>query len=154
MGGSRAGRVDLVAEVPVPPGARSRLRQVLRALMEARGVAGEVCVVLAGDDRLRELKREHWGEDAPTDVLSFPAWEPGDPFVPPHLGDVVISVPTAAAQAAERGHDLEVELAVLASHGLTHLLGLDHETPAGWAPFEAAEREALKRLAALRGTAP
>ena len=75
--------LDLVAEVRVPAGLRPRLRRVMLELMRARGVRGEVCVVLAGDERVRALKREHWGEDAPTDVLSFPQWEPGDPFVPP-----------------------------------------------------------------------
>ena len=67
-------------------------------------------VVLVGDRTIRALKLEHWGEDAATDVLSFPTWEPGDPFMPPHLGDIVISLDTAARQAQARGHALEVDL--------------------------------------------
>ena len=59
----------------------------------------EVTLVLVGDRTIRALKHEHWGEDAATDVLSFPTWEPGDPFMPPHLGDIVISLDTAARQA-------------------------------------------------------
>jgi probable rRNA maturation factor len=42
------------------------------------------------------------------------------------LGDVVISLETAARQAPDHGHDLEQELLFLASHGLLHLLGWDH----------------------------
>lgn len=86
----------------------------------------EVTVVLVGDQTIRALKLEHWGEDAPTDVLSFPTWEPGDPFVPPHLGDIIISLDTAARQARTRGHSLTREVALLASHGMTHLVGHDH----------------------------
>ncbi len=91
----------------------------------------EVTVVLVGDRAIRRLKRETWpGGDldpqAATDVLSFPAWEPGDPFMPPHLGDIFISLDTAQRQADARGHSLTREVALLASHGLTHLLGFDH----------------------------
>lgn len=100
--------------------------------MEHFGVADrEVTVVLVGDRTIRQLKREHWGEDAATDVLSFPTWEPGDPFMPPHLGDIIISLDTAARQASERQHSLEREVALLASHGLTHLVGHDHPHAAG-----------------------
>lgn len=86
----------------------------------------EVTVVLVGDRAIRALKLQHWGEDAATDVLSFPTWEPGDPFMPPHLGDIVISLDTAARQAQAGGLSLTREVALLASHGLTHLVGHDH----------------------------
>lgn len=95
--------------------------------MQHYGVAErEVTVVLVGDRTIRALKRQHWHEDTVTDVLSFPTWEPGDPFMPPHLGDIIISLDTAARQAGSRGHSLTREVALLASHGLTHLVGHDH----------------------------
>ena len=141
--------LDLVVEVRVPRGLRGHLRTVMQDLMRTRNVQGQVCVVLADDERLRQLKLEHWGEDATTDVLSFPQWEPGDPFMPAHLGDIVISVDTARAQAAAHGHSLEHEVIVLASHGLTHLLGHDHQQPEDWAPFHDAEREAIAALERL-----
>lgn len=95
--------------------------------MQHFGVADrEVTVVLVGDRAIRALKLEHWQEDAATDVLSFPTWEPGDPFMPPHLGDIIISLDTAARQAESRGHSLTREVALLASHGMTHLVGHDH----------------------------
>jgi probable rRNA maturation factor len=61
----------------------------------------------------------------PTDVLSFPADEPGE------LGDVVIALGVARRQAAQAGHSLATELRVLALHGLLHLLGYDHERDDG-----------------------
>jgi probable rRNA maturation factor len=61
----------------------------------------------------------------PTDVLSFPAHEPGE------LGDIVIARGVAARQARELGHPLATELKVLALHGLLHLLGYDHEQDRG-----------------------
>jgi probable rRNA maturation factor len=63
------------------------------------------------------------------------------------LGDIVISLPTAQAQADARGHSLETEVVVLAAHGLTHLLGFDHQTEADWDVFYESERHAIKFLA-------
>ena len=70
---------------------------------------------------------------------------------PLELGDIVISVETAARQAAEQGHSLERELLFLASHGLLHLLGWDHPDDASLAVM-LARQEAL--LAAAAGFSP
>jgi len=119
--------IDLIVQKKPPAGLRPALRTSLEAVMAHFGVEDrEVTVVLVGDRAIRALKLEHWGEDAPTDVLSFPAWEPGDPFVPPILGDIIISLDTAARQAEARGHSLTREVALLASHGMAHLVGHDH----------------------------
>ncbi|ACO45968.1 rRNA maturation RNase YbeY [Deinococcus deserti] len=119
--------IDLIVRKAPPAGLRPILRRSLEATMRHFGVADrEVTVVLVGDRAIRALKLEHWDEDAATDVLSFPTWEPGDPFVPPHLGDIVISLDTARRQADARGHSLTREVALLASHGMTHLTGHDH----------------------------
>lgn len=149
--------IELIARKRPPPGLRPALRRALGAVLREQGVAQAVTVVLVGDRTIRALKREHWGEDAASDVLSFPAWQPGDPFVPPHLGDIVISLDTAAAQAHERGHSLTEEVALLASHGLTHLLGFDHPHADGlgyeegavgpeWEPFHRAWATARSAL--------
>lgn len=132
----RSGTVDLIAKRPIPARLRSRLKRSLGKLMAELGYPGHaVTVVLTDDPEIRALKLEHWGEDTPTDVLSFPTFEPGDPFVPPHLGDIVISLNTAKHQAEEHGHTLETEALILAAHSLWHLLGHDHTTEAEWAHF-------------------
>jgi probable rRNA maturation factor len=104
----------------------ARLRRVLRGAGRALGVGGEVSVVLAGDRLLQRLNRDFRGKDRPTDVLSFPGsgGEEG-------LGDVVISVPTAARSARRLGHSVPRELDILALHGFLHVLGHDHETDDG-----------------------
>ena len=68
------------------------------------------------------------------------AWPPGNE--PLELGDIVISLETAARQAAAAGTSLEAELLFLASHGLLHLLGWDH-------PDEASLSAMLARQEAL-----
>jgi probable rRNA maturation factor len=139
-------RLEIIAQTSVPKGLRPILRAVMTKLMRQHDISSEVCVILADDAKLRALKLEFWGEDASTDVLSFPQWEPGDPFVPEMLGDIVISLPTAQFQAEARGQGLETEVVILAAHGLTHLLGFDHQTEADWDVFHESERQAIAAL--------
>ena len=91
-------------------------------LAEVELADAELSLVLCSDDHIQGLNTQWRGKAAPTDVLSFP--QEDEDF----LGDLVISVPTAARQAAERGTPLGDELRVLMVHGLLHLLGYDHET--------------------------
>jgi len=86
---------------------------------------GTMTVAIVSDARVRALNRKFRRKDKETDVLSFPAEEPG------YLGDVVISSGVAARQARAAGHSLPTELRVLALHGLLHLLGYDHERDDG-----------------------
>ena len=82
-------------------------------------------IAFVSDKRIRELNRQFRDIDKATDVLSFPAEEELN------LGDVAVSVETAAAQAKENGLSFEDELAQLILHGLLHLCGYDHETDNG-----------------------
>jgi probable rRNA maturation factor len=76
------------------------------------------------DPEIHSLNRQYRGKDKPTDVLSFPLADALQSFL---LGDVVISIETAARQAQQRGHSLREELQILLIHGILHLLGYDHE---------------------------
>jgi len=124
---------------------------------DARGVY--LSLVLTGDDEIAALNREFRGIDAPTDVLSFPAYDdPGgaasDPEGPPlPLGDIVVSLPRAMEQAARYGHSREREFGFLLVHGLLHLLGYDHETAAEAAAMEARQEAVLASLGLPRDAA-
>jgi probable rRNA maturation factor len=101
------------------------------------------------DEEIQGLNREHRGLDRPTDVLSFPQYEPGERPVaglPAALGDVVISVDTAARQAAERGASLSAETAWLFAHSVLHLLGYDDDTEEGLATMIAKAKAALAAM--------
>lgn len=84
-------------------------------------------VAFVSDKRIRQLNKQFRGIDKATDVLSFPDdGDDGD-----YLGDIAISVDTAARQADENGLTFEGEVAQLMLHGLLHLAGHDHETDNG-----------------------
>jgi rRNA maturation RNase YbeY len=77
-------------------------------------------------------------------VLSFPL---ADTLQPSLLGDVIISLETAARQAQRRGHSLREELQTLLIHGILHLLGYDHEISRGEAiRMHRKEREVKAEL--------
>jgi probable rRNA maturation factor len=93
----------------------------------------ELSLRLTTDTEIQSLNSQFRHQDKPTDVLSFAAMEVDFPYIQDktadlalYLGDIIISVDTAAIQAAEYGYSLRKELAWLASHGLLHLLGWDH----------------------------
>lgn len=108
-----------------------RLRATAAAALERVGVGGgEVGVLFCDDETIRDLNHRFRFKDRATDVLAFP----GDPPVEgssPYLGDVAISLETASRQAAEAGHGVERELAILLIHGLLHLCGYDHTRDGG-----------------------
>lgn len=95
----------------------------------------EVSIYVTTAEEVQQLNRDYRAKDAPTDVLSFADDGADSPFVlppdmPRFLGDVAISWPHVAAQAAEYGHSDARELAFLTVHGVLHLLGYDHERDA------------------------
>ena len=119
---------------------RELLERVITAALDAEQVKTpcEVDVLLTDDAGIHEINLEQRKIDRPTDVLSFPMfnYEPGNPptddadadpatgLTP--LGDMVISLERAQAQAEEFGHPLARELSYLAVHSVLHLLGYDH----------------------------
>ncbi len=157
--------IPVTADIPgVGDERKAFVRKVIRTALAAEGVdfPCEVDVLLTNDARIHELNREQRGIDQPTDVLSFPAFDlrpgalpepadadPGSGLVP--LGDMVVSLERAAAQAKEYGHSNRRELAYLTVHSVLHLLGYDHldEGPQK-AQMRAKEEEILEKLDVIR----
>ncbi|PON67865.1 HAD-like domain containing protein [Parasponia andersonii] len=107
----------------------------------------ELSVLLCNDEFIRKLNKEWRDEDHATDVLSMSQHIPDLNLPILMLGDIVISVETAARQAEERGHTLLDEIRILMVHGLLHLLGFDHEiSEEAEVEMEKEEELLLKRL--------
>ena len=124
-------------------GMASAVEQDACALLGAAGLddGEQLSLTLCDDEVIRGLNSEWRQKDAPTDVLSFPM---DDSQL---LGDLVISLDTAARQAKERGHGLRDEVRILMVHGVLHLLGYDHEvSDEEHLEMAAAERKLLRKL--------
>lgn len=137
---------------------RRRAAKLLRLIERPED---DLVIVLTDDDEVQALNRDYRGRDAPTDVLSFAQAEgemmPTPPGMPVPLGDVIISVPTAARQAqtgalprinavVKGPWTLADEITFLMLHGTLHLIGLDHIEPADAVVMEAREAALLPQL--------
>lgn len=126
-----------------PPEIGDTVKIAAEKVGEMYGVpTGEVSVTLTDDAYIRTLNRQYRQMDRPTDVLSFALNEGDEPAITggPEinvLGDIILSVERAKAQAEEYGHSLRREIAFLTVHGMLHLLGYDH--------IEEAERIEMER---------
>ena len=134
--------------------------RVLARLLEEIGEQGSsVSLTFVRDREMRALNREHRGKDAPTDVLSFPLFDP-DTFdrrgrtrpraVPGTgermLGDIVIAVDTALRQAAAYDAPPAREVERLLIHAVLHLAGHDHLESAERSRMEAEERRLAEAI--------
>lgn len=115
----------------------------------------ELSIVFINNKGIKELNEQYREKNKPTDVLSFPMYdskslrEALDQFSETIsenilLGDIVISLEKAEEQAKEYGHSFEREIGYLATHGIFHLLGYDHETEVEKKEMRQKEEETLK----------
>ena len=130
------------------PFSKDLLKRAVNAALvhQSASLDSELTIVLTDDARLRELNRDYLGVDAPTDVLSFPASETDPETGARYIGDILISVPRAQAQADTGGYPLESEVQLLVVHGVLHLLGYDHAQAKEKARMWKAQAEILERL--------
>lgn len=133
------------------------MRAVLRKAADVYGLTenNEVSLVFCDDAYIQNLNRDYRGKDQPTDVLSFALNEGEEPEIvdgPAQvlLGDIIISLETAARQAEEYNHSLEREVAYLTVHGMLHLLGYDHMTEEDKAEMRMEEEHVLSLLGITR----
>lgn len=124
------------------------LQDAAAAALHQQGLTAEIelTLVLTSDAQVQKLNRRFRGENLPTDVLSFPEDENDPENGQRYLGDVVISLPRARAQAETGGHSLQAELQLLAVHGVLHLLGHDHADEAQRGAMWAAQDATLAAL--------
>jgi rRNA maturation RNase YbeY len=137
-------RIDINLVEPVPAIEREPLGRLVAVLNELEpefvSQSGGINLKLVDDASIRALNKQYSGNDYATDVLSFSYIENGQPAIEGELGDMAISLETAARQAAQAGTSLGDEVATLALHGMLHIYGLDHT--------EEDQRAAMDKLQA------
>jgi len=137
--------IHIESETPFP---QDLLERAANATLEqqAHSLDVELSIILTDDARLHELNLNYLGVDAPTDVLSFPASETDPETGARYVGDILISIPRAQAQAEAAGHSLEAEVQLLVVHGVLHLMGHDHADAEEKARMWKAQAEVLEGL--------
>ncbi|MDO4743241.1 MAG: rRNA maturation RNase YbeY [bacterium] len=125
--------VNKQKEVMITPRVKCVVCKACKAVLKLEGISGrsEVNINFVNNDEIKRLNLKFREIDKSTDVLSFPLCDDGKFDINMStgaklLGDIVISVETAKAQAEEYGHSLLREIAFLTVHSMLHLLGYDH----------------------------
>jgi probable rRNA maturation factor len=130
--------------------ARTLARQAIAAAIEETGATlrrgAEVTVHLVGDSYIQALNAKWRGNDAPTNVLSFPAVEAAGIGRAMMLGDIFVAFETLSREAGDEGKTLADHFSHLVVHGFLHLLGHDHVSGEDAEAMEALEIRALARL--------
>ena len=151
-----------------------RLRRRVGRTLKLLGLqTAEICILLTDDREIHELNQQYRKKDSATDVLSFSQFEEGDSLIPDHpvlLGDIIISVDTAARQVGDgclpriadalRHNEatrtvpdrwsLDDEVTCLMVHGLLHLIGHDHLEEADASAMFEIEAELIPQLLRYR----
>jgi len=123
---------------------RGRMREIVRTVLDGEHVADyEVSLAFVDNDTIHRLNKQYLNHDEPTDVLTFPL---SSPMAKVLSGELVVGVEVAREQAAERGHDVQVELALYVIHGLLHLCGHDDKSAAAATEIRQCERHYLAKL--------
>ncbi|WP_310499109.1 rRNA maturation RNase YbeY [Paenibacillus qinlingensis] len=163
-------------EKEITPAFIEKLEELLKLAGEIEGITeGEVALTFVDDETIQDLNKQYRNLDKPTDVLSFAMSEFGDDeiqinyeddsedsegelqegetvseaFIEP-LGDIIISVPRAIAQAEDYGHSVERELGFLFVHGFLHLIGYDHQSEEEEKMMFAKQEDILQRAGLTR----
>lgn len=141
--------------VPVSYKLKMLMRRAIETTLECEGFENEceVSFTFTDNEKIHVLNRDYRQVDRPTDVLSFPMTDfdnsTGEPLANEpmrSLGDIVLSLEMAEAQAEEFGHSFEREVAFLCVHSVLHLLGYDHIEEADEEEMRAAQRTVMEKL--------
>jgi probable rRNA maturation factor len=137
-------RISIASPQDIVAVDRTFLRRTAITVLEGEDIPeAEVSLALVDNFNIHQLNRRYLQHDEPTDVLSFPLSEPNARRL---AGELVIGAEVAKAQAANRGHPVEAELALYVIHGLLHLCGYDDNSAADAAAMRRRERFYLQQL--------
>ncbi|MBW2441688.1 MAG: rRNA maturation RNase YbeY [Deltaproteobacteria bacterium] len=106
------------------------IKQTVQVILDALDCPdSEISILIVDDPQIAELNRQYLNREGPTNVIAFAMREGEFPDLSPHLlGDVVISMDTAAREARIAAMSLQRRFNELLVHGILHLMGYDHET--------------------------
>ena len=121
--------IQITFQTETPGIHRRRIERALEKILEDLGCHDrELSILFTGDDHIAKLNEQYLGRKGPTNVLAFPMADPHQKTdISPMLGDVVISLDTAARESGESEESFEETVFRLLIHGILHLLGFDHE---------------------------
>jgi probable rRNA maturation factor len=138
------GKIAIASPQEIVPIDRRRMREIVRMVLDGEGIGeAEISLAFVDNATIHQLNKRYLDHDEPTDVLSFPLSDAGAKKL---AGELVIGAEVALAQAQERQHDVQAELALYVIHGLLHLCGFDDKTEAAATAMRQREKHYLRQF--------
>ena len=120
------------------------LKSAAVAVLEGEGIRdAKVTIAFVDNAHIHRLNKQFLNHDEPTDVLTFPSSPPGAKKLE---GDIAIGMEIAREYAADRGHDVKLELMLYVVHGCLHLCGYTDTDDESAAAMRVKERQYLAQL--------
>ena len=120
------------------------LKEIVRVVLAGESIKeAKISLAFVDNPTIHDINKRFLNHDEPTDVITFPL---SDPKAKTLEGELVIGAEVALEQATERGHSVEVELALYVIHGLLHLCGYDDRSAEDSQRMREAERYHLSEL--------
>ncbi len=125
---------------------RTQLKSAIQKVLLAEGVRhANLEIALVNDSAIRRVHNRFLQLDSPTDVLTFPLQEPGEPIA----GAIVISAETAAREGPRHGLEPKIEILLYAIHGILHLCGYDDHFASDVRCMRRRQKTLLRQVSAL-----
>ena len=128
--------------------AHKKIQRTAKAVLNALECPeGELSILIVDDAQIARINKTYLGRSGPTNVIAFPMTEGQFGDINPNLlGDVVISLDTAAREARDDCVSLQSRFDQLLIHGILHLFGFDHEQTAEDSEMTVKEEQLLELL--------
>jgi len=130
------------------PMAMTKIQQKARDILNVLECHdAELSVLIVDDPQIATLNQKYLHRSGPTNVIAFPMHTDVFPNINPGLlGDVVISIETAAREGERIGIGMEERIVQLLVHGILHLIGYDHEKSEAQAEQMAQKENEVLRM--------
>ena len=141
-------KISSLPKIKIGEEIESIARKAVEKVLLMEGIEDcEVSIFFTDDSEIHRLNKIYRHVDGPTDVLAFAMREGVDGELNQNiLGDIVISLPRVEQQAKTYSHSFDVEMSLLVSHGVLHLLGYDHEQDNDKLVMQRKQTEILSSL--------
>jgi probable rRNA maturation factor len=120
---------------------RNYSTRALRALEKVvkKPQQGIINLIVITPDEMAQMNKQFRRKEGPTDILTFSYHSP-ELTSSDIAGEIYLCLEKIKLYAEEAGKTYKEQLEYIIIHGLTHLMGYDHESEADWQEMEKVEK--------------
>lgn len=117
----------------------TRALQALEKVVKKRQ-QGIINLIVIDPREMAEMNEQFRGKEGPTDILTFSYYSP-ELTASDVAGEIYLCLEKIQLYAKDAGKTDKEQLEYIIIHGLTHLMGYDHENDDDWQEMEKIEKK-------------